>query len=55
MNSILKDLINKGYVIVYLDDILIYTIDLSEASFTGFKTELAILVIQEMHFCSKHY
>ena len=30
MNSILKDLIDKGYIIVYLDDILIYTIDLKE-------------------------
>ena len=30
MNSILKDLIDEGHVIVYLDDILIYTIDLKE-------------------------
>ena len=30
MNSILKDLIDEGYVIVYLDDILIYTMDLKE-------------------------
>ena len=30
MNLILKDLIDEGYVIVYLDDILIYTIDLKE-------------------------
>ena len=55
MNSILKDLIDKSYVIVYLDDILIYTIDLSEASFTGFKTEPAILIIQEIHLYLKHY
>ena len=30
MNSILKDLIDEGHVIVYLDDILIYTMDLKE-------------------------
>ena len=30
MNSILKDFIDKGYVIVYLDNILIYTIDLNK-------------------------
>ena len=30
MNSILKDLINEGHVIIYLDNILIYTIDLKE-------------------------
>ena len=30
MNSILKDLIDKGYIIVYLDDILIYTMDFKE-------------------------
>ena len=30
MNSILKDLIDKGHVIVYLDNILIYAIDLKE-------------------------
>ena len=30
MNSILKDLIDKGHVIIYLDDILIYTMDLKE-------------------------
>ena len=30
MNSILKDLIDEGYVIVYLDDILIYTMDLKK-------------------------
>ena len=30
MNLILKDLIDEGYVIVYLDNILIYTIDLKE-------------------------
>ena len=30
MNSILKDLINKSHIIVYLDNILIYTIDLKE-------------------------
>ena len=30
INSILKDLIDEGYVIVYLDNILIYTIDLKE-------------------------
>ena len=28
MNLILKDLIDKGYVIIYLDDIFIYTMDL---------------------------
>ena len=30
INLILKDLIDEGYVIVYLDDILIYTIDLKK-------------------------
>ena len=30
INSILKDLIDKGHVIVYLDNILIYTINLKE-------------------------
>ena len=30
MNSILKDLIDEGYIIVYLDDILIYTMDFKE-------------------------
>ena len=30
MNLILKDLIDEGHVIVYLDDILIYTMDLKE-------------------------
>ena len=30
MNSILKDLIDKGHIIVYLDNILIYTMDLKE-------------------------
>ena len=30
MNSILKDLINEGHVIVYLDNILIYIMDLKE-------------------------
>ena len=30
MNSILKDLIDEGHIIVYLDNILIYTIDLKE-------------------------
>ena len=30
MNLILKDLINEGYIIIYLDDILIYMIDLKE-------------------------
>ena len=30
INSILKDLIDEGHVIVYLDNILIYTIDLKE-------------------------
>ena len=30
MNSILKDLINKSHIIVYLDNILVYTIDLKE-------------------------
>ena len=30
MNSILKDLIDEGYIIIYLDDILIYTMDLKE-------------------------
>ena len=30
MNLILKDLIDEGHVIVYLDNILIYTIDLKE-------------------------
>ena len=30
MNSILKNLINEGHIIVYLDDILIYTMDLKE-------------------------
>ena len=30
MNSILKDLIDEGYVIIYLDDILIYTMDFKE-------------------------
>ena len=30
MNSILKDLIDESYVIVYLDNILIYTMDLKE-------------------------
>ena len=30
MNSILKNFINEGHIIVYLDDILIYTIDLKE-------------------------
>ena len=30
MNSILKDLINEGHIIVYLDDILIYTMDFKE-------------------------
>ena len=30
MNSILKDFIDEGHIIVYLDDILIYTIDLKE-------------------------
>ena len=30
MNSILKDLVDEGHVIVYLDDILIYTMDLKE-------------------------
>ena len=30
MNFILKDLIDEGYIIVYLDDILIYTMDLKE-------------------------
>ena len=30
MNSILKDLIDEGHVIVYLDNILIYTMDLKK-------------------------
>ena len=30
MNSILKDLIDEGYIIIYLDDILIYIINLKE-------------------------
>ena len=30
MNSILKDLIDEGYVIVYLDNIFIYTMDLKK-------------------------
>ena len=30
MNDILRDLINEGHVIVYLDDILIFTQDLQE-------------------------
>ena len=30
MNSILKDLIDKCYIIVYLDNILIYTMDLNK-------------------------
>ena len=30
MNLILKDFINEGHVIVYLNDILIYTMDLKE-------------------------
>ena len=30
INSILKDLIDEGHIIVYLDDILIYTIDFKE-------------------------
>ena len=30
MNSILKDLIDKGHIIVYLDNILIYTMDFKE-------------------------
>ena len=30
MNLILKDFIDEGYIIVYLDNILIYTIDLKE-------------------------
>ena len=30
MNSILENLIDEGYVIVYLDDILIYTMDFKE-------------------------
>ena len=30
MNLILKDLIDEGHIIVYLDDILIYTMDLKE-------------------------
>ena len=30
MNLILKDLIDKGHVIIYLNDIIIYTIDLKE-------------------------
>ena len=25
MNNIFKDLINEGYVVVYMDDILVYT------------------------------
>ena len=25
MNDIFKDLINKGYVVIYMDDILVYT------------------------------
>ena len=30
MNEILRDLINEGHVVVYLDDILIFTKDLNE-------------------------
>ena len=30
INSILKDLIDEGHIIVYLDDILIYTMDFKE-------------------------
>ena len=30
MNAILKDLIDQGHVIVYMDDILIFTKDLEE-------------------------
>ena len=30
MNSILKDFINESYIIIYLDDILIYTMDFKE-------------------------
>ena len=30
MNSILKDLIDEGHIIVYLDNILIYIMDLKE-------------------------
>ena len=30
INSILKDLIDESYVIIYLDNILIYIIDLKE-------------------------
>ena len=30
MNLILKDLIDKGYIIIYLDDIFIYIMDLKE-------------------------
>ena len=30
MNFILKDLVDKGHVTVYLDNILIYTMDLKE-------------------------
>ena len=30
MNSILKDLIDKDHIIIYLDDILIYIIDFKE-------------------------